>query len=1646
MTALLPMGTGRVDGPALPRTDLLLHELVADQAAATPDSVAVIDGDDELSYVDLDRRAEALARVLVTEGVGADDLVAVKLPRGFDLVVSLLAVWKAGGAFLPLDPDHPADRIDWILSDAKPKVVIDSEWLSAVPEVDDVRARASREHRQLRRNRSDQDLAYVIYTSGSTGRPKGVAVPHEGIRNRVLWAVLEIGLTATDRMLQKTTVSFDAAVWEFFGPLVAGGVVVLAPAGAQRDAGDLVRAAARHRVTVLQFVPTMLAQVVAEPELAECDALRLVFCAGEPLPPSTVDKLLSKVDVRLYNTYGPTECSIDVTAKLCEPGEPGTVVSIGEPLTNIHAIILDADGEPSESGELHIGGAGLARGYLNQPGLTADRFVPDPYSEVPGARLYRTGDLVSRRADGLFEFLGRLDHQVKIRGVRIEPGEVETALRAHPQVAESVVTAWTGPSGVPALVGYVRSTAPLTPGELREFAADRLPSGLVPSYYVVLPEFPVTASGKVDRNRLPAPLATQREIVTPVGLTQTRIAQIWAQVLDRDVAELSADEDFFTIGGDSLSAARILARLRQQTSADLPGTVMFQAPTIRELASVVDGSTSLTDSALSPVDRDVPLALSSAQERLWLLDRLNPGSNEYLLPVALQVHGELDLDALQLALDGLVTRHEVLRTRIVETATGPVQCIDAPAGLPLYTVDTAAELRAYAERGFDLAAEHPVRAVLATVDNVLLLVLHHIAGDGWSMDPLAKDLAELYRAARQQRAPRLPELTVQYADYAAWQRALPADERAREYWHRVLADVSPSALPTDRPRPAERDLVGERVRLSVPPATVAGLLELGRGATATPFQTLCTVFATVLGRFAGQYDLALGLPVAGRDRVELEELLGFFVNTLVLRAELDPAADFAAALATVRQRAVESYEHQDYPFDRLVAELAPERDLSRNPLFQVMFQLHDDRRAPFTLDGVEVEPITVAPPAAIVDLALAVEIRPDGSLHGELEYATALFDADTVRRIADAFVALCGQLVAQPDRAIGDLDLRDAELRARLREQQWDTGEPATRCLHELIGDQARRTPDALAVASATGDLTYAELETQANGLARHLVEHGVQPGNTVGVALDRGHHLVIALLAVLKAGAVYLPLSVDDPAERLQGLIRDTHVYTVISRQRHVDKLPGVSIVDIDRQDWHADSAPEVRSGLSELAYVIYTSGSTGKPKGVMVEHRSYVEHCQVMAQAYRMRPGSRVALMAAATFDAAMDQIAAPLLAGAAVVIVDLRASLPAQMLVELTERKVQVIDVTPVYYRELMDHLKPGQLTELELMSVGGDVVTYADARRWADTGLPARFGATYGPTEATIACTFHVVNEQAPPETAVPLGKRLTHTPLYVLDQRGNPVPTGVIGELYVGGSRVARGYYGRPDLTAERFLPDPFSSVAGARMYRTGDRVRQRPDGVIEFHGRVDRQVKIRGFRIEPGEVESVLAEHPRVHAAAVIAHEIRPGDHVLVGYAVLSGQADPAELREFLAARMPAHMVPSHLMLLDELPVTGNGKVDRRALPAPDLSAAGLRPAYQAPRDEVEQRITEIWHELLGAERIGRQDNFFDLGGHSLLATRACLMLAGSFGIELGLRQLFAAPTVAALAEVVRDAVEQAVAGLSDAEIEALLAEQGEDR
>ncbi|MER7563570.1 amino acid adenylation domain-containing protein [Streptomyces sp. NPDC097941] len=1656
-----------------------LPELFARRVAQSPDALAVVFEDVQLTYAELDAASTRLAHVLRGAGARPGKAVALMLPRSQWLPVALLAVAKTGAAYLPVDPDYPADRIAYMLEDADPvslitatgtldnipadvspgAIVVDApgfvQTLAEAPsgpvEVQDLRP----EH-----------PVYVIYTSGSTGHPKGVVLPAGAMVNLLAWHERTrpegVGVVTANF----TSISFDVAAQELFTTLWSGRTLAVPRDEVRRHPGDFARWLDRHRVNEL-FAPNLmveaLAGAAAELGLA-LPELRDVAQAGEALTlHDRVREFFAAVPDgrRLHNHYGPTESHVVTTLALHGDSRDWPVSpSIGAPVDNSQVYVLDAGLRPvpvGVAGELYLAGAQLARGYLNRPGLTAERFVANPYGTV-GERMYRTGDLARWRGDGTLEFLGRADFQVKIRGYRIEPAEVESALAAHPQVAQVAVLAREDRPGDKRLVAYVvpaNSAEQPEPSALRRYVGEGLPEFMVPSAVVVLDHLPLTVNRKLDRRALPAPeYVSEAASRGPRTAHEEVLCAVFGEVLGLE--RVGIDDGFFDLGGHSLLATRVVSRIRTVLGVELPLRALFESPTVAELARHI-GRADTARVPLAPMERPERPPLAFAQRRMWFLNRFEGASaSTYNLPITLRLTGGLDRTVLEAALQNVVERHESLRTLFPEGPDGvPYQRIlpveDARTGLPAVEVGSAPELEERlaeeASRGFDLTRELPLRASLFVTEDgthVLLVVLHHIAGDGWSMVPLARDITTAYAAHTEGRVPQWEPLPVQYADYALWQRELLGDESDQDsvlgaqlaHWTRVLADLPEQlALPTDRPRPAVASYRGDSVPVDVAAGLHAELAALARESGASMFMVLQAAFAVLLSRLGAGTDIPIGSPIAGRTDEALDDLVGFFVNTLVLRTDVSGDPTFRELIEQVRETDLAAYAHQDVPFEHLVEVLNPARSMSRHPLFQVMFALQNNTRAELLLPGVTMTGQLARSAVAKFDLSLALreEYAPDGEpagITGGLEFASDLFDASTVRLFADRWTRLLAALAAEPDRPIGDADILTADERRELVGEEAPVVERPADTLPALFEEQVARTPDAVAVVGDGVHVTYAELDARANRMARLLVGRGVGPESVVGLLLPRSVELLVAMVAVAKSGGAYLPVDPGYPADRIALLLSEAKPVVLLTDETAHEAVAGrldadvtvLCLADLERElsglGTGGLSNAERRAALcaDHPAYVIHTSGSTGKPKGVVATHRGIGGHLRWMAREYPLDGCDRVLARTSPSFDASVWELWLPLVSGATVQLVPaVVAADPERLAAYMSENGTTVAQLVPSLVPAVCDAAEAtGGASALRRLFVGGEPLPGAIVERVSRVwGVPCV--NLYGPTETTVQVTHREVGPDAAVsgESVVPLGVPVAGMRAYVLDGRLRPVPEGVPGELYLAGPQVARGYAGRPGLTAERFIADPYGP-AGGRMYRTGDVVRRR-GGELEFVGRADDQVKLRGFRIELGEVEAALAALPEVDRAAVAVRENARGEKVLAAYvvAVAGASADPAALRRSLTAVLPDFMVPTAIVELDVLPLGVHGKLDRRALPAPEPGAATL--SGRAPRNPQEEALCGLFAEVLGVSSVGIDDSFFSLGGHSLSAVRLVSRIRSVFGAELPVRALFEAPSVAEL-------------------------------
>jgi len=1615
------------------------------------------------SYGDIDELSTRLGQaILSNRGRGAEP-VALLLEHDAPVPAAMLGVLKAGKFYVTLDPFYPQERNEYILAETRSELMVtntrnlplartlaEGRWIINLDELDHQGSECDSGI-----DPSADDLAYVFYTSGSTGKPKGVMHTHRSLLHNVFRQTNGRHLSASDRIGLLFSYSYGASANNTYGALLNGGMLL--PFSIKEEGLDKLGAwLAFEEVTVLHMVPTVFRHFVyslSEPGLLP--RLRLIRLGGETMYRQDLDlfKKHFHKDCLLHVGMGSSEtgmmleCFFDHESECVTPTLPA-----GYPAQDVEVLLLDESGMVVEGegvGEIAVRGRHLSRGYWGRPDLTNERFFPDPGGS--GVRTYRTGDLGYRSLDGCITHRGRKDSQIKIRGYRVEVEEIELALLSIPGIKEAVVAACEDSSnGDACLVAYtVPEGKPVpSPRALLGLLRQKLPDFMVPSAFVTLNALPLLPNGKVDRKSLPSPgqdsLPLSSEFLAPRTELEGTLTAVWAEVLRLE--RIGVLDSFFDLGGHSLSAARIASRVQELFGLELSLQQFLSVPTIAGLAEWI-AQTCLVSRRVSeqlllkPVPRDRRLPLSFAQQRLWLLDRLDPGSPLYNVPRAIRLAGALNIDALVRALTEIVRRHEALRTTFPIIDEQPVQSIAEPQPIKLRTFEfcnlqpenqekeAAKWMRQEVLCPFDLQAEWPFRAALLRLkedDHLLMVVVHHIVSDGWSSGILAGELSILYEAFLEGKPSPLPELSLQYADFACWQRQWLQGavlEKQLGYWKKQLAGEIPHLeLPTDRPRGVLRGFHGATLSFRLSQELTADLYRLSRREGTTLFMTLLAGFQALLYRYTGQEELLVGTVIANRNRVEIEGLIGFFVNTLVIKGDLRGQPTFRELLGRVRASAIDAYDHQDLPFEKLVEELQPERTLNQNPLFQVAFALQNAPRQELKLPHLDARLLRVDAGTAKFDLTLAFYERKEG-LEGSVEYSTDLFDAARIERMIGHLQVLLEAVVANPGGCVSRLPLlKPFEKQQLLRDWNNTAATLPSDCVHQLFEAHAGTRPERIAIDFGGQQITYGQLHSRANALAHLLRSLGVGPEVRVGVAAVRSTELIVALLAVFKAGGAYVPLNPGYPEERLLFMVQDSSIQVLLACQQHearltalARKLPAESAAQLIWLDGDGEPAPResipnpsTQVNPDHLAYVIYTSGSTGTPKGVLVTHRNLSNIVEAQRTFFGITRESRVAQVNSPSFDVSLSEIWGALTTGAALCILP-QEQLPGPEVVDwLRERAVSFLMATPSF----LGALPIEDLPNLETVVSGGEACTAEMASAWSKG---RQFVNAYGPTETTIWSTWAacLASRDQPP-----IGRPIPNTEVYVLDRQLEPVPLGIPGELFIGGIGVARGYLNRPDLTAEQFVPNPFSQTQGARLYRTGDKVQYRADGSLEFLGRLDHQVKIRGYRIELGEIESVLRQHPDVREAVVLVRAQNSGDKWLVGYVTAQAHCSPDSraLRTFLKERLPDYMLPADFVWLDKLPLNFSGKLDRRALPLPDRTRPELGVALEAPGTETEKSLAVIWMELLGVDGVGLRDNFFELGGHSLLATQVLARIQARLNVEVSLRVLFDNPTLAELA------------------------------
>lgn len=1659
-----------------------VHSRFSEQAQRTPDRTALWSEEAVWTYGELESRSNRIANYLLANGTQRGDIVAIYGCRAPSLVCAVMGILKARAAFLILDPSYPGARLADYLRIAEPKGWISIQKAGTPP--DDVHKIASRlpirlelsdppvEFRDSLMNASDSypadgcgpdDLAYIAFTSGTRGKPKAIQGPHKPLSHFIKWHCKNFGLTENDRFSMLSGLSHDPLLRDIFTPLWLGATLCIPDIDrwSPRELGEWMN---RQQVTAAHLTPAM-AELLTEDREPATDAfpsLRFAFFGGDVLTRQHVTKIsLLAPSATCVNFYGATETPQAMGYFVVPPAtESATheesfsakeIIPVGYGIDDVQLLVLNACHKLAgigEIGEIYIRTNYLSKGYLGDETLTREHFLRNPFTALPADQVYRTGDWGRFLPNGSLEFAGRHDQQVKIRGFRVELAEIDAVMEQHPDLRQVVTHVRKDRPGSKKLVAYVVSKVEPTPSasDLRTFLRTKLPEYMVPSAFVFLDKLPLTPNGKVDHRALPVPeekRELEEALVAPRTEIEEVLAGIWTKVLDLE--EVGIHDNFFDLGGHSLLATQIISRVRAAFHVEIPLRGFFQTPTVAGLAEAIGTNRQNEEDLRAPplirVPRNGNLLLSFSQQRLWFLSQFEPDSTAYNISRALRLNGPLNVEALQSALDTIVARHEVLRTTITSADGTPLQIIADNASIQLPTIDLSKcsapqpqqevnrLLLAESSRPFNLASDLMLRVTLVRLDeeeHVLFLVTHHIASDGWSSGLLLQELIALYKAFAMDGSASLAELPIQYADFATWQRQwLQGDvlKSQLSYWKRQLTGApAVLELPTDRPRPPVQSFRGTRQSVRLSKELTEALKELSRGEEVTLFMTLLAAFKTLLFRYTRQDDILVGVPAANRTRPETEKLIGFFVNNLILRTDLSGNPTFQELLRRVRDVAFGAYAHQDVPFEKLVEELQPVRDLSHTPLFQVMFGFQNVRKHTIELPGLTLTPLPMESRTSRFDLFLSL-VEDGESVRGSLEYNTDIFDSPTITRMLDHFRTLLESIVANSQQRIASVPILTDTERKQLIIDWNDTKKEYSqdKCIHELFEAQAHRCIDATAAVFEKKRLTYGELNGQANQLARYLQRLGVGREIVVGICMERSLEMVVAILGVLKAGGAYVPLDPSYPKNRLAFMLEDAGVSVLLTQRRLVDGLPkhGARTVCFD-SEWEIigrESEADLGSAAEpdNLAYIIYTSGSTGKPKGVQVLHRGVVNFLNSMRQRPGLTDHDTLVAVTTLSFDIAGLELYLPLLVGAQVVLVGSTVAADGARLAEALENsRATVMQATPSTWRLLKEvGWRPGKQFQ---MLCGGEALTGDLADYLLDKG--GSLWNMYGPTETTIWSATHRVELNG---SLIPVGRPIDNTQIYILDPHFNPVPIGVPGELYIGGVGITRGYRNRPDLTAGNFVPDPFTGDPGARLYRTGDRARFLSGGNIEFLGRIDYQVKIRGFRIELGEIETVLTEHPAIRQAIVTDKEFS-GDRRLIGYVVpLDGNAPGiTELRELLRTKLPEYMVPSGFVFLDKLPLTPNGKVDRRALPAPDQNGPDSDDGFAAPRDAVELQLAQVWKEVLGIHSIDVRDNFFDLGGHSLLAVRLFAQIEKLCGKKLPLALLFQAPTIQQLAALLR--------------------------
>ncbi|MCY9027723.1 surfactin non-ribosomal peptide synthetase SrfAA [Bacillus inaquosorum] len=1638
------------------RKDMTIPELFQEQAEQLSDHPAVVFEDRTLSYRTLHEQSARIANVLKQKGVGPDRPVAVLLERSERMITSIMGILKAGGAYVPIDPAFPAERIQYILEDCGADFILTESQIEAPAAdaelIDFDQAIAEGAGESLNADVNARNLAYIIYTSGTTGRPKGVMIEHRQVHHLVesLQQTIYQSGSQTLRMALLAPFHFDASVKQIFASLLLGQTLYIVPKKTVTNGSALAAYYRRHCIEATDGTPAHLQMLIAAGDF-EGLKLKHLLIGGEGLSSVVADKLLklfkeAGIAPRLTNVYGPTETCVDASVHpvIPENAVQSAYVPIGKALGNNRLYILDQKGRlqpEGVAGELYIAGDGVGRGYLHLPELTAEKFLQDPF--VPGDRMYRTGDVVRWLPDGTIEYLGREDDQVKVRGYRIELGEIEAVIQQASDVAKAVVLARPDEQGNLEVSAYVvqKPGSEFAPVSLRAHAARQLPDYMVPAYFTEITEIPLTPSGKVDRRKLFAlevKAVSGTAYTAPRNETEKAIAAIWQDVLNVEKAGIF--DNFFETGGHSLKAMTLLTRIHKETGAEIPLQYLFEHPTIAALAEEADHRESRAFAAIEPAEKQEHYPLSLAQQRTYIVSQFEDAGVGYNMPAAAILEGPLEIQKLERAFQGLIRRHESLRTSFILENNTPRQNIHDSVDFKVELMERGGrsdeEIMTSFVRKFDLAKAPLFRIGLMKLEenrHMLLFDMHHLISDGVSIGIILEELARLYKGEQ------LPELRLQYKDYAVWQSGQAAEgyQKDRTYWKEAFAGELPVLqLLSDYPRPPVQSFEGDRVSIKLDEGLKNRLNRLAEQNGATLYMVMLSAYYTLLSKYTGQDDIIVGTPSAGRNHSDTEGIVGMFVNTLAIRREVKQDETFTDLITRVRKQVLDAFSHQDYPFEWLVEDLNIPRDVSRHPLFDTMFSLQNATEGIPAVGDLSLSVHETNFKIAKFDLTMQARETDEG-IELDLDYSTKLFKQSTADRLLTHFARLLEDAAAEPEKQISEYKLLSEE-EAASKIQQFNperTPYPKDKTIVQLFEEQAAKTPDQPALQYEGESLTYRELNERANRLARGILSLGAGEGRTVAVLCERSMDMIVSILAVLKTGSAYVPIDPEHPIQRMQHFFRDSGAKVLLTQKKlkalaEEAEFSGVIVLADEEESYHADVQNlALPLDSAAMANLTYTSGTTGTPKGNIVTHANILRTVKE-TNYLSITEQDTILGLSNYVFDAFMFDMFGSLLNGAKLVLIPKETVLDMARLSRVIEREnISILMITTALFHLLVD-LNPACLSTLRKIMFGGERASVEHVRKALQIVGKGKLLHMYGPSESTVFATYHPVDELEEHTLSVPIGKPVSNTEVYILDRTGHVQPAGIAGELCVSGEGLVKGYYNRPELTEEKFVPHPFAS--GERMYKTGDLARWLPNGDIEFIGRIDHQVKIRGQRIELGEIEHQLQTHDRVQESVVLAVDQGAGDKLLCAYFVGEGEISSQELREHAAKDLPAYMVPAVFIQMDELPLTGNGKIDRRALPLPDANVSrGV--SYVAPRNETEQKVADIWAHVLQAEQVGVYDQFFDIGGHSLAGMKMLALVHQELGVELSLKDLFQSPTVEGLAQVIDSAEKGTIISISPA-------------